>query len=143
MPNRVTDPRVTERRNPRTQEIDLADPLGIVDLVNAEDRTVADAVASQRERIAEAITAAEQTFRLTPGRLRHFLVTGAFCAHRAFKATVNEKEKSVTVAFDPSRWTDGDDYVPTLTVVTSSSREPRLMLPLKVESSAGKERSGP
>lgn len=102
-----------------------------------------DIACQPQEAIFKAGVAAEQTFRLTPGRLRHFLVTGAFCAHRAFKATVNEKEKSVTVAFDPSRWTDGDDYVPTLTVVTSSSREPRLMLPLKVESSAGKERSGP
>jgi N-acetylmuramic acid 6-phosphate etherase len=60
---RVIDPRVTERRNPRTQQIDLADPLGIVDLMSAEDRTVTDAVASQREQIAEAIAAAEQTFR--------------------------------------------------------------------------------
>jgi N-acetylmuramic acid 6-phosphate etherase len=63
VPNRVTDPRVTERRNPRTQQIDLADPLGIVDLMNAEDQDVPRAVATQRERIAEAITAAEQTFR--------------------------------------------------------------------------------
>ena len=32
------DPRLTERRNPRTAEIDLATPLEIVDLINAEDR---------------------------------------------------------------------------------------------------------
>jgi N-acetylmuramic acid 6-phosphate etherase len=62
------DSRITERRNPRTQQIDLADPIGIVDLMMAEDRTVTDAVASQRERIADAITAAEQTFR-AGGRL--------------------------------------------------------------------------
>jgi N-acetylmuramic acid 6-phosphate etherase len=61
--SRVKDPRVTEQRNPRTAGIDLASPLEIVDLINAEDRTVADAVASQRERIAEAIEAAETTFR--------------------------------------------------------------------------------
>jgi N-acetylmuramic acid 6-phosphate etherase len=60
---RVIDPRVTERRNPRTQQIDLAEALGIVDLMMAEDRTVTDAVASQRERIADAIDAAEGTFR--------------------------------------------------------------------------------
>ena len=65
---RVTDPRVTERRNPRTQQIDLADPAGIVDLIIAEDRTVVDAVATQRDRIAEAIAAAEGTFR-AGGRL--------------------------------------------------------------------------
>ncbi len=65
---RVTDPRVTERRNPRTQQIDLADPAGIVDLMLAEDRTVVDAVATQRDRIAEAIAVAESTFR-AGGRL--------------------------------------------------------------------------
>ncbi|HET9684291.1 MAG TPA: N-acetylmuramic acid 6-phosphate etherase [Gemmatimonadaceae bacterium] len=63
MTSRVSDPRVTERRNPRTQQIDLAEPLGIVDLMLAEDRTVPDAVATQRERIADAIAAAESTFR--------------------------------------------------------------------------------
>jgi len=61
--SRVNDPRVTERRNPRTQQIDLAEPLGIVDLMLAEDGTVPGAVASQRERIADAIAAAESTFR--------------------------------------------------------------------------------
>jgi len=57
------DPRLTERRNPRTADIDLASPLEIADLINAEDRTVPDAVASQREAIARAIERAEQTFR--------------------------------------------------------------------------------
>jgi N-acetylmuramic acid 6-phosphate etherase len=66
--SRVPDPRVTERRNPRTQQIDLADPLGLVDLMNAEDQEVPRAVATQRERIAEAIAAAEATFR-AGGRL--------------------------------------------------------------------------
>ena len=64
----VQDPRVTERRNPRTAGIDLASPLEIVDLINAEDRTVADAVASQREQIASAVEAAETAFR-NGGRL--------------------------------------------------------------------------
>jgi N-acetylmuramic acid 6-phosphate etherase len=57
------DPRLTERRNPRTAEIDLASPLEIVDLINAEDQTVPDAVATQREAIARAIERAEATFR--------------------------------------------------------------------------------
>lgn len=68
MTPRAVDPRVTERRNPRTQQIDLADPLGIVDLMSAEDRDVPRVVASQRERIAHAIAVAEQTFR-AGGRL--------------------------------------------------------------------------
>ena len=62
------DPRETERRNPRTAEIDLASPLEIVDLINAEDRSVPDAVASQREAIAQAIELAEGAFR-AGGRL--------------------------------------------------------------------------
>ena len=59
----MLDPRVTERRNPRSADIDLASPLAIVDLMNAEDRGVADAVASQREPIARAIVLAEAAFR--------------------------------------------------------------------------------
>ena len=68
MPPRAIDHRVTERRNPRTQAIDLADPLGIVDLMLAEDREVPVAVATQREPIATAIAMAEQVFR-AGGRL--------------------------------------------------------------------------
>jgi N-acetylmuramic acid 6-phosphate etherase len=62
------DPRLTERRNPHTAEIDLASPLEIVDLINTEDRSVPDAVATQREPIARAIEQAERTFR-AGGRL--------------------------------------------------------------------------
>lgn len=57
------DPRVTERRNPRTVDIDLASPEAIVDLINAEDRSVADVVATQRDVIAQAIVAVERAFR--------------------------------------------------------------------------------
>src|SRR3954463_6575959 len=57
------DPRLTERRNPRSAEIDLATPLEIVDLINAEDGTVPAAVASQRLAVARAIAQAEHTFR--------------------------------------------------------------------------------
>lgn len=59
---------LTERRNPNTAEIDLASALEIVDLINAEDRTVADAVHDQRESIAEALTTAERALR-SGGRL--------------------------------------------------------------------------
>jgi N-acetylmuramic acid 6-phosphate etherase len=57
------DPRITERRNPRTADIDLASPLEIVDLISAEDRGVAEAVHGQREAIARAMEEAEATFR--------------------------------------------------------------------------------
>ena len=63
MSPKILDPRTTERRNPRTAAIDLASPLEIVDLINAEDRTVADAVATQREQIARMIERVEQAFR--------------------------------------------------------------------------------
>lgn len=59
----MLDPRITERRNPRSADIDLASPLEIVDLMNAEDRSVADAVATQREAIARCITLVESAFR--------------------------------------------------------------------------------
>lgn len=59
---------LTERRNPKTASIDLAGAIEIVDLINAEDRTVAGAVHAQREAIAAALTAAEQVIR-AGGRL--------------------------------------------------------------------------
>lgn len=62
------DSRLTERRNPRTSEIDLASPLQIAELINSEDRSVPAAVATQHEPIARAIAQAEKTFR-TGGRL--------------------------------------------------------------------------
>src|SRR6266699_3174907 len=49
------DPRLTEQRNPRTERIDVASSLEIVDLMNAEDASVAGAVRGQREGIAAAI----------------------------------------------------------------------------------------
>lgn len=62
------DPRITEHRNPRTADIDLATPLEIVDLMNAEDRSVAGAVATAREEIARAMGFVEEAFR-SGGRL--------------------------------------------------------------------------
>lgn len=64
----MLDPRATERRNPRTASIDLASPLEIVDVINAEDRMVPEVVATQREQIAHAIEIAEKSFR-AGGRL--------------------------------------------------------------------------
>jgi N-acetylmuramic acid 6-phosphate etherase len=49
------DPRLTEQRNPRTERIDVASSLEIVDLMNAEDATVAGAVRGEREQMAKAI----------------------------------------------------------------------------------------
>src|SRR5947207_2977907 len=49
------DPRLTEQRNPRTERIDVASTLEIVDLLNAEDATVAGAVRAVRVELARAI----------------------------------------------------------------------------------------
>jgi len=53
----------TERRNVRSRDIDRRTTLQIVDVINAEDRRVAPAVARQRRRIAAAVD-------LVVGRLR-------------------------------------------------------------------------
>jgi len=50
-----TDPRLTEQRNPRTERIDVASALEIVDLLNAEDATVAGVVHAVRGDVARAI----------------------------------------------------------------------------------------
>ncbi|HEY3286393.1 MAG TPA: N-acetylmuramic acid 6-phosphate etherase [Gemmatimonadaceae bacterium] len=64
----MLDPRITEQRNPRTAEIDLASPEEIVALINAEDARVPAAVATQAAQIAQAMKMAEETFR-AGGRL--------------------------------------------------------------------------
>jgi N-acetylmuramic acid 6-phosphate etherase len=62
------DPRLTERRNPRTTAIDAGSSLEIVDLLNAEDATVPAAVYGSRNEIAKAIDLAVDAFR-SGGRL--------------------------------------------------------------------------
>jgi N-acetylmuramic acid 6-phosphate etherase len=62
------DPRLTERRNPRTTSIDSGSSLDIVDLLNAEDATVPAAVRGCRNAIAEVIDLAVEAFR-AGGRL--------------------------------------------------------------------------
>ena len=59
----MLDDRRTEQRNPRSAHIDTLSSLEIVDLVNAEDRRVADAVAEEREAIARAMDLAVEAFR--------------------------------------------------------------------------------
>ena len=64
----MRDPRLTEQRNPASQRIDELDALGVVDLINAEDRMIAAAVGEEREAIARALEFAERAFRAA-GRL--------------------------------------------------------------------------
>lgn len=57
------DPRLTERRNPRSARIDQLSTLEVVDLINAEDRMVAQAVGEEREAIARCIELVVDSFR--------------------------------------------------------------------------------
>jgi N-acetylmuramic acid 6-phosphate etherase len=61
--SRSSDPRLTEQRNPRSMRIDQLSTLEIVDLINAEDRMVAEAVGEERDAIAEAIEIVVDCFR--------------------------------------------------------------------------------
>lgn len=92
----MLDPRVTERRNPRSADIDLASALQIVDLMNAEDRTVADAVATQREPIARTITLVEEAFRAG----RRLIYVGAGTSGRL--GILDASECPPTFGADPS-----------------------------------------
>ncbi|MBM4024265.1 MAG: N-acetylmuramic acid 6-phosphate etherase [Planctomycetes bacterium] len=58
----------TEKRNPRSAQIDTLSTLEIVDLINSEDQTVPEAVGTQREPIAAAIDLIVDRFR-AGGRL--------------------------------------------------------------------------
>src|SRR5687768_12936743 len=68
MPDTFRDPRLTERRNPRTQSIDVASPREIVALLNAEDALVPGAVGAQASELARVVELAEASFR-AGGRL--------------------------------------------------------------------------
>jgi N-acetylmuramic acid 6-phosphate etherase len=59
----MRDSRLTEQRNPGSSRVDELDALGIVDLINAEDRLIAGAVGAERASIARAVDLAEAAFR--------------------------------------------------------------------------------
>lgn len=63
MPGPIIDHRLTERRNPATRDIDIADPRRIVDIINAEDSAVPSAVAAAADEIAQVIGLVESAFR--------------------------------------------------------------------------------
>jgi N-acetylmuramic acid 6-phosphate etherase len=57
------DARLTERRNVRSQDIDVATPREIVTLINAEDALVPGAVAAEGAALARVVELAEAAFR--------------------------------------------------------------------------------
>lgn len=64
----MLDDRLTEQRNPRSEEVDRLASLEIVRLISREDRTVARAVEREAEAIARAVDLAVAAFR-SGGRL--------------------------------------------------------------------------
>jgi len=91
----MLDRRLTEQRNPRSKRIDLLSPLEITDLINAEDRMVAQAVGEEREAIARAMELAVDSFR-RGGRL---IYVGAGTSGRL--GVLDASEMPPTFGIDP------------------------------------------
>jgi len=68
MSEHFLDPRLTERRNPNTRDIDVASPIELVDLIAREDAGVTGAVSGAHAAIARAVELVEDAFR-RDGRL--------------------------------------------------------------------------
>lgn len=62
----------TEQRNPDTMEIDVASAEQIVELINQEDKKVAEFVAQKNKEIAQAVDLVSQAFSVG-GRLLYFI----------------------------------------------------------------------
>ena len=93
----MPDPRLTEQRNPRSVRIDQLDVLGIVVLINAEDRMVAAAVGEERQAIARAIDLVVETFD-AGGRL---IYVGAGTSGRL--GVLDAAEMPPTYGTDPAK----------------------------------------
>lgn len=93
----MRDDRLTEQRNPRSRRIDVLSPLEIVDLINAEDRTVAEAVGAEREAVARALELAVEALR-RGGRL---IYVGAGTSGRL--GVLDAAEMPPTFGADPER----------------------------------------
>lgn len=96
MSNPPLDRRLTEQRNPRSMRIDQLTPLEIVDLINAEDQMVAQAVHEEREAIARCIEMVVDCFR-RGGRL---IYVGAGTSGRL--GVLDASEMPPTYRTDPS-----------------------------------------
>jgi N-acetylmuramic acid 6-phosphate etherase len=92
----MRDPRITEQPNLASQHIDELDAIGIVDLINDQDRMIAAAVGQERESIARALELAEHAFR-HGGRL---IYVGAGTSGRL--GVLDASEMPPTYGTDPS-----------------------------------------
>ena len=90
------DARLTEQRNPRSTRIDQLDTVEVVDLINAEDRMVAEAVGEERVEIAHAVDLVVESFS-KGGRL---LYVGAGTSGRL--GVLDAAEMPPTYGTDPA-----------------------------------------
>lgn len=90
------DARLTERRNPRSARIDQLSTHEVVDLINAEDRRVAQAVEEERAEIVHCIELVVECFR-AGGRL---VYVGAGTSGRL--GVLDAAEMPPTYGTDPS-----------------------------------------
>ena len=86
----------TEQRNPRTADLDTLDATAILERINAEDRTVPDAVAHEIPYIAQAVELVVASFR-EGGRL---IYVGAGTSGRL--GVLDASECPPTFGSDPS-----------------------------------------
>ncbi len=93
----MLDDRLTEQRNPRSSHVDQLTPIEIVALINAEDQTVASAVAEQQAQVAEAMKMAYWAFH-RGGRL---IYVGAGTSGRL--GVLDAAEMPPTFGTDPAR----------------------------------------
>ena len=91
----MLDDRLTEQRNPRSARIDALSSVEIVDLINAEDRMVADAVAEERVAIARAIDMVVEAFKVAG----HLIYVGAGTSGRL--GVLDAAEMPPTYGTDP------------------------------------------
>ena len=89
------DSRLTEQRNPRSTRIDHLSTQEIVDLINAEDRMIAEAVGEEREEIAHAIDIVVDCF----GRGGRLFYVGAGTSGRL--GVLDASEMPPTYGTDP------------------------------------------
>jgi N-acetylmuramic acid 6-phosphate etherase len=94
--SRSIDPRLTEQRNPRSMRIDQLSTLEVVDVINAEDRMVAEAVGEERQAIARAIDIVVDVFT-SGGRL---IYVGAGTSGRL--GVLDASEMPPTYGTDPA-----------------------------------------
>ena len=92
----MTERRLTEQRNPRSETIDRLSPREIVDLIQSEDRRVPEAVAAEAPAIARAVEIVAEVFR---GGGRLFYV-GAGTSGRL--GVLDASEMPPTYGTDPS-----------------------------------------